>query len=230
MNLSVRGEVDADLDCVRPAEETRVGSFCLEGGFGPLRRLGGVSGIVLACPNGIGAGLIVFASLSGLPGALDLADRGAERGYERNGEIGTLNRLASSGSSSSESWYSASISYIVFLLGCHDPLRPGTARDVAGVCANWPRREAEGTLWSAGNSERVLVESMDPEADIRGLEKYLFETGVAADLVPFSTDRRCRFSCVCKVARAGLLVVLTPLLTFSLLLDLAKTCRVLLVW
>lgn len=132
--------MEADLDCVRPAEETRAGNFWREGGFGPFRRFGGVSGVVLAWPRGIGAGLFVFKSfslsLSGLPGALDRADRGADRGCEGNGEIGTLNKLASSGSSSSESWYSASISYIVFLFGCHDSLRPGMAKEEAGVCAN----------------------------------------------------------------------------------------------
>lgn len=82
----------------------------------------------------------------------------------------------------------------------------------------------------AGDSERVLAEFLVLEAGTMGLEKYLFETGVAADLTPFSTDRKCLFSCVCNVASAGLLVTFGCCLMFSLLLDRAKICRGLVVW
>lgn len=40
------------------------------------------------------------------------------------GEMGTFHITASSGTSSSESWYSASNSFTVLRFGCHDCLRP----------------------------------------------------------------------------------------------------------
>lgn len=58
-------------------------------------------------------------SLSGDPRVLDLADD--TRAVGGRGETGTFQRLVSSGSSSSDSWYSASNSLIVFREGCQDP-------------------------------------------------------------------------------------------------------------
>jgi hypothetical protein len=69
---------------------------------------GSALGAELACERGIGGGMTVGLSRSGLPRALDLTE--PIRSDGRPGDIGTFHRLASSGSSSSESWYSASSS------------------------------------------------------------------------------------------------------------------------
>lgn len=89
---------------------------------------GGVSGAVFACASGIGPGLWDRPALSGLPRKLDLWDRCPLR----CGDTGTFQRLASSGNSSSESWYSSSNSLMVFRCGCQEDRLEGTLRKEAG--------------------------------------------------------------------------------------------------
>lgn len=49
----------------------------------------------------------------------------ADRSWGGRGETGTFHKCASSGKSSSESWYSSSNSLIVLRLGCQEPLLLG---------------------------------------------------------------------------------------------------------
>ena len=69
--------------------------------------------------------------------------------------MGTFQRLASSGSSSSESWYSSSRSFNVFRLGCHEPLRfseRGADGDKARLWADGDEARP-GLLWLGRNGE-----------------------------------------------------------------------------
>lgn len=111
---------------------------------------GGVSGAVFAWARGIGPGLCDGPSRSGLPRKLDLWDLCPLT----KGETGTFHRLASSGNSSSESWYSSSSSCMVFLWGCQEDLRDGTPREDAGA-------------WGMGRSPARLWDDMEPEARVR---------------------------------------------------------------
>jgi hypothetical protein len=87
---------------------------------------GSVSGAVIACERGMGLGPL---SRSGLPRWLDLGEIRSSGG---RGDMGTFQRLASSGRSSSESWYSASSSCIDLRLGCHELRRAGRGKDDRG--------------------------------------------------------------------------------------------------
>ena len=78
----------------------------------------------------MGGGAWERSSRGGLPCADD--PRGGVRG---RGDIGTFQRLASSGNSSSESWYSASSSWTDLRLGCHEARLAGGANDDLGETA-----------------------------------------------------------------------------------------------
>ena len=98
-----------------------------------------------------------MASLSGEPRLLDFVDEA--RAVGGRGDMGTFHRLASSGNSSSESWYSASNSLIVFREGCHDPRRLGGPADL--ICGPnrtlWPVviKDADAGCLGDGDDDRV---------------------------------------------------------------------------
>ena len=99
--------------------------------------MGGLSGRVFACANGIGLGLFSSPVRSGLPRLLEAGDILSSGGL---GDIGTFQRLASSGKSSSDSLYSASKSCVDFLRKVHELVRGGRGseeRFVAGTGRRW---------------------------------------------------------------------------------------------
>ena len=109
---------------------------------------GGALGAEIVCVSGIGGGISAGLSRSGLPRALDLTDPARSDG--RRGDIGTFHKLASSGNSSSESWYSSSSSWIDLRLGCHEPRLEGGGSDDLGEMGLGPIEDA---LYAADGSK-----------------------------------------------------------------------------